>query len=300
MTQSPGLRPTRPRRLIAPDGHLGAEASERQPKEAIVGQHALDDLGVVHPEVRETGVAKGTTRLVDEDRRPEPLHEPAQLTGRDGLAAQIDERDRHPPFLEEPEGVASRLGVLVAEDLDRRRSRAGHPRERRARVRAARDAYHRRVAEFPEPGAEITQILVVADIDRARSWYLDVLGAELHGEYGGTSMVLLFSGTWLLLVTGGEPTPDKPDVTFAPPAEPSRVAHANTIRVTDCRAVYDALLGRGAEFLTPPVESAWEIRAFFRDPDGHLFEISELRSDGPGRSDSGSASAGTSAVPSDR
>jgi catechol 2,3-dioxygenase-like lactoylglutathione lyase family enzyme len=156
------------------------------------------------------------------------------------------------------------------------------------------------VAEFPEPGAEITQILVVADIDRARSWYLDVLGAELHGEYGGTSMVLLFSGTWLLLVTGGEPTPDKPDVTFAPPAEPSRVAHANTIRVTDCRAVYDALLDRGAEFLTPPVQSAWEIRAFFRDPDGHLFEISELRSGGPGRSDSGSASAGTSAVPSAR
>jgi catechol 2,3-dioxygenase-like lactoylglutathione lyase family enzyme len=31
------------------------------------------------------------------------------------------------------------------------------------------------------------------------------------------------------------------------------------------------------EFLTPPVEYDWEIRAFFRDPDGHLFEISEPR-----------------------
>jgi catechol 2,3-dioxygenase-like lactoylglutathione lyase family enzyme len=28
---------------------------------------------------------------------------------------------------------------------------------------------------------------------------------------------------------------------------------------------------------TPPVEYDWEIRAFFRDPDGHLFEISEAR-----------------------
>ena len=130
---------------------------------------------------------------------------------------------------------------------------------------------------FPEPGAEITQILVVTDIDRARAWYLDVLGAELHGEYGGTSVVLRFSGTWLLLVTGGPPTADKPDVAFAPPADRAIVGHANTIRVRDCRAVYEALAVRGAEFLTPPVENAWEVRAFFRDPDGHLFEISEIR-----------------------
>ena len=30
-------------------------------------------------------------------------------------------------------------------------------------------------------------------------------------------------------------------------------------------------------FLTPPVTSGAETRAFFRDPDGHLFEISEYR-----------------------
>ena len=50
--------------------------------------------------------------------------------------------------------------------------------------------------------------------------------------------------------------------------------------VADCRAVYEELRGRGAEFLTPPVEYPWEIRAFFRDPDGHLFEISEARNRG--------------------
>jgi catechol 2,3-dioxygenase-like lactoylglutathione lyase family enzyme len=133
------------------------------------------------------------------------------------------------------------------------------------------------MAAFPEPGAEITQILVVSDIDRARAWYLDVLGAELHGEYGATSVVLRFSGTWLLLVTGGPPTADKPDVTFAPPADRATLSHANTIRVSDCRAVYEALVERGAEFLTAPVESVWEVRAFFRDPDGHLFEISQRR-----------------------
>jgi len=43
---------------------------------------------------------------------------------------------------------------------------------------------------------------------------------------------------------------------------------------------YRTLAARGARFLTPPVESEWEVRAFFRDPDGHLIEISEARSAG--------------------
>jgi catechol 2,3-dioxygenase-like lactoylglutathione lyase family enzyme len=66
-------------------------------------------------------------------------------------------------------------------------------------------------------------------------------------------------------------------VTLVPPANPDRLDHLFTIRVGDCQATYDALVDRGAEFLTPPVASGAETRAFFRDPDGHLFEISEYR-----------------------
>jgi catechol 2,3-dioxygenase-like lactoylglutathione lyase family enzyme len=56
---------------------------------------------------------------------------------------------------------------------------------------------------FPADGMELTHILVVGDLERARRWYEDVLGASRYREYGG------------------------------------------------------------------------EIRCFFRDPDGHLFEISQ-------------------------
>jgi catechol 2,3-dioxygenase-like lactoylglutathione lyase family enzyme len=49
-----------------------------------------------------------------------------------------------------------------------------------------------------------------------------------------------------------------------------------TIRVPDCRAAYETLTARGADFLTPPVDWGGEIRCFFRDPDGHLLEISEV------------------------
>src|SRR5215471_2589448 len=132
--------------------------------------------------------------------------------------------------------------------------------------------------EFPTEGVALTLLLVVSDMDRSRHFYRDVLGATVYREYGGTSCVLSFQGTWLLLVTGGGPTKDKPTVTFAPPTDPDMVSHELTIRVPDCRAAYEILRRRGARFLTPPVEYAWEVRAFLRDPDGHLLEISEARS----------------------
>lgn len=130
---------------------------------------------------------------------------------------------------------------------------------------------------FPAPGMTLTRLLVVSDLVRARTWYETVLGAEVQGEYGGTSCVLRFLDTWLLLVTGGPPTADKPGVTFAPPYDPDTASAELIVGVPDCHAAYERLASRGATFLAPPAEYAWEIRAFFRDPDGHLFEISERR-----------------------
>jgi catechol 2,3-dioxygenase-like lactoylglutathione lyase family enzyme len=133
---------------------------------------------------------------------------------------------------------------------------------------------------FPAAGTEITHLVVVSDVDRSTRWYVDVLGATVHRAYGGTSVVLQLLDQWLLLVTGGEPTADKPTVTFAPPPDPDTASAEMIFGVADCREVYRELVARGAEFLAPPVEYPWEIRAFFRDPDGHLFEISEARSRG--------------------
>lgn len=131
--------------------------------------------------------------------------------------------------------------------------------------------------DFPTEGVELTHILVVNDLDASRNFYTDVLGATVYREYGGTSCVLQFQGAWLLLVTGGGPTADKPDVVFEPPADTGRVSHAITLRVPDCQAAYETLKGRGATFLTPPYDWGAEVRCFFRDPDGHLLEISEAR-----------------------
>ena len=130
---------------------------------------------------------------------------------------------------------------------------------------------------FPGEGMELTHILVVSDLEASVSFYRDVLGADLQRQYAGSSAVFSFNGAWLLVVTGGGPTDDKPTVTFDTPADADRVSHSMTIRVPDGHAAYKVLKARGAEFLTPPVETEYEVRAFFRDPDGHLFEISEFK-----------------------
>lgn len=130
---------------------------------------------------------------------------------------------------------------------------------------------------FPADATDLTRLLVVTDLARSVGWYRDVLGAELVGEYGGTSAVLRFVGSWLLLVTGGGPTADKPGLTMTAPPDPDVASAELIVAVPDCRAAHSELVARGAVFLAEPVEYAWEIRAFFRDPDGHLFEISQRR-----------------------
>ncbi|WP_278234561.1 VOC family protein [Isoptericola sp. AK164] len=122
----------------------------------------------------------------------------------------------------------------------------------------------------------LTHMLVVTDVERSRDWYVRVLDAQVVGEYGGTSVVLQLLASWILLVTGGGPDAGKPTVTLAPPAEPDRPSTQIIFRVDDCAGLYELLSERGAEFVAAPDVRDGETRAFFRDPDGHLVEISEL------------------------
>jgi catechol 2,3-dioxygenase-like lactoylglutathione lyase family enzyme len=87
-------------------------------------------------------------------------------------------------------------------------------------------------SDFLTPDVVLTHLLVVSDIDRSKGFYQDVLGATVYREYGGTSCVLSFQGSWLLLVTSGGPTRDKPDVSFAPPSSFDLVSHEMTYEGT--------------------------------------------------------------------
>ena len=138
------------------------------------------------------------------------------------------------------------------------------------------------MSSFPTDDVRLGTLLVVSDVSRSRDFYRDVLGAKVLREFEGSFCQLEFQQTLLFLVAGGGPTKDKPGITFAAPTSPEKVAGELVLRVGDCQSAYEALKSRGARFLTPPLKQDWggEIRCFFRDPDGHLIEVSELLSEG--------------------
>lgn len=89
----------------------------------------------------------------------------------------------------------------------------------------------------------------------------------------------LDTGTGVLhLAVQGDPPPDRPGVALtAPDDTATAVIAAVVVQVPDCREACAELVAAGVDLLTAPAEPAWggEVRAFLRDPDGHLVEINE-------------------------
>jgi lactoylglutathione lyase len=125
----------------------------------------------------------------------------------------------------------------------------------------------------PEEGFVITHVLVVADQDRSREFYRSLLRGQVLLERD--PVIMKVANTWLTLVTGGGPTDDKPGVSLSPPADPGRTSGFINVRVADIAAVYREWSAKGAEFLTEPKDHGAEIRAYVRDPDGHLIEVGQ-------------------------
>jgi len=130
--------------------------------------------------------------------------------------------------------------------------------------------------DFPAPreGFVITHVLVVADPDRSREFYRSLLGGQVLLERD--PVIMKVGNTWLTLATGGGPTDDKPGVSLAVPADPRRASGFLNVRVADIARVYEEWSAKGAEFLTEPKDHGGEIRAYLRDPDGHLIEVGQV------------------------
>ncbi len=130
-------------------------------------------------------------------------------------------------------------------------------------------------AQFPAPetGFVVTHFLVVSDQERSREFYQSVFDAAVVLERD--PVILQIANSWLILNVGGGPTDDKPTVTLAPPTDPDRTSAFLNLRVADIARAYAEWSARGAEFLTEPKDHGREIRAYIRDPDGHLIEVGQ-------------------------
>ncbi len=135
-----------------------------------------------------------------------------------------------------------------------------------------------RQEDFPRPesGFVVTHFLVVADQDRSRDFYQRVFGAKVVLERD--PVIMKIANSWLILNVGGGPTDDKPTVTLTPPADRDHASAFLNFRVADIAAAYAEWSARGAEFLTEPKDHGREIRAYIRDPDGHLIEVGQTTS----------------------
>ena len=129
--------------------------------------------------------------------------------------------------------------------------------------------------DFPAPrqGFVITHVLVVADQDRSREFYRSLLDGQVLLERD--PVIIKVANTWLTLATAGGPTDDKPGVSLGTPADPGRSSGFLNIRVADIAQFYRESSAKGAEFLTEPKDHGQEIRAYLRDPDGHLIEVGQ-------------------------
>jgi lactoylglutathione lyase len=129
--------------------------------------------------------------------------------------------------------------------------------------------------ELPAPrqGFVLTHFLVVGDQDRSREWYARVFDAQVLRERD--PVMLRAANSWLILNEGGGPTDDKPGVTLTTPGDLSTTSAFLNVRVADIAALHRDSTAKGVEFLTEPQDHGQEIRAYVRDPDGHLIEIGQ-------------------------
>jgi catechol 2,3-dioxygenase-like lactoylglutathione lyase family enzyme len=122
----------------------------------------------------------------------------------------------------------------------------------------------------------VTNLIVCDDVQASARFYSDVLGGTLVRSGGPGPIIVKLANAWITLVNGGGPTPDKPTVNLASPAEPDQVDSFLNLRVADIDAVYREWTARGAGFITEPINNhGHEMRCYLRDPSGHLIEVGQ-------------------------
>jgi len=125
--------------------------------------------------------------------------------------------------------------------------------------------------------------LYVRDQDEALDFYVNKLGFRAHTD--------VRNGNYRWLTVQHPEQPSFQLGLFAPGAPVLDEATAEAVReivakgampplvlsVTDCRAAYDRLLGRGVEFTQEPVERFGTVDAGFRDPSGNGWKMIQAR-----------------------
>jgi catechol 2,3-dioxygenase-like lactoylglutathione lyase family enzyme len=121
------------------------------------------------------------------------------------------------------------------------------------------------------------------DQDKARDFYVDVLGFELRSD--------VTVGDGFRWVTVGHPSQPELELTLMTPGPPMDAETADFIRrqlekgqlgglglrVDDCRKTHAELAAKGVEFVQEPAERPYGIEAIMRDVSGNWLVLVESR-----------------------
>jgi catechol 2,3-dioxygenase-like lactoylglutathione lyase family enzyme len=129
-------------------------------------------------------------------------------------------------------------------------------------------------APVAREGFFVTHFLTVKDQARSREFYVRVLGGKVLKLEN--PCYIKIANSWLILNSGGGPTPDKPEVILETPPDPNKASSFLNLRVADIWACYKEWTAKGAQFLTEPLDNhGHEWRCYMRDPDGYLIEVGQ-------------------------
>ena len=130
-------------------------------------------------------------------------------------------------------------------------------------------------APIAENGFYVTHFLTVRDQQKSADFYVRILGGKVIKSVDPT--VVKLSNSWIILNSGGGPTPDKPEVTLETPPNLNHLSSFLNLRVADIWTCYNDWRAKGAVFLTPPLDNhGIEWRCYMRDPDGYLIEVGQF------------------------
>jgi catechol 2,3-dioxygenase-like lactoylglutathione lyase family enzyme len=100
----------------------------------------------------------------------------------------------------------------------------------------------------PQNGFLVAHFLTVKDQAKSKEFYVGVLGGKIVKEENPCYIKL--ENSWIVLNSGGGPTPDKPDVWLAPTHDLNTVSSFLNLRVADIHARYKNWSEKGAYFVT--------------------------------------------------